>query len=80
MVNWPDHGVPERSKDVIELIKNFRPEANKRYQSFHLIHRFRLRNVAKVGYELNSRYKLWNLVPNFQFYYTARQVLGALAP
>ena len=29
MTNWPDHGVPERSRDVTELIKTFRQEAKK---------------------------------------------------
>ena len=29
MTNWPDHGVPERHKDVTELIRTFREEVAK---------------------------------------------------
>jgi len=29
MTNWPDHGVPERHKDVTELIRTFRGEVTK---------------------------------------------------
>ena len=29
MTNWPDHGVPDRSRDVTELIRTFRQESKK---------------------------------------------------